>query len=115
MLPFDENTSSNDQAKGRVGGGFVSAGRDAELGECNMPYLSLGTRVVFSVGRHNDATVFTVNLPIFLFSCITGAVMPSPLKGHDRALKQLAQSAMELRSVIRVKMADEADVNQVRL
>jgi hypothetical protein len=67
VLPFDENTSSNDQAKGRV----VAA----QAGE-------LGT--------------------------------PAALRGHEAALQGLGERAVDLRRVIRVKMADEADVNQVR-
>jgi hypothetical protein len=68
VLPFDENTSSNDQAKGRVA--------STQAGD-------LGT--------------------------------PAALLGHEAALQGLGERAVDLRRVIRVKMADEADVNQVRV
>lgn len=65
VLPFDEHTSSNDQAKGRVG--------------TADSYLT---------------------------------ALPAALQGHEAALQSLAERAAELRGVIRVKMADEADVTQ---
>ena len=64
VLPFDEDTSSSDQASGRIEGAAVA-----------------GT--------------------------------PAALVGHAEALGSLARRAVELRRIIRVKMADEADVSQV--
>lgn len=67
ILPFDENTSSNDQAKGRV------------------------------VSDNNS---------------LDNVAVPAALVGHESVLEGLAESAVRLRGVIRVKMADEADVSQ---
>jgi hypothetical protein len=70
VLPFDEHTSSNDQARGRVA-------------------------VDSSAGGAGSADA-----------------LPAALRGHEAALSHLAERAVELRGVIRVKMADEADVKQ---
>lgn len=67
ILPFDENTSSNDQAKGHV---------------LSDEYA------------------------------LDKVAVPAALVGHEVVLEDLSNSAVRLRGVIRVKMADEADVSQ---
>jgi hypothetical protein len=84
VLPFDEDTSSSDQARGRITAGTGTGTGTTTHGSSSS-----------SSSRRGNGTV------------------PAALQGHEAELEEMAEQAIALRRLIRVKMADEADFNQV--